>query len=39
MALGLHDKDGTAIPGVRLPIRYSRSSVGTDLPSPRLSKV
>ena len=39
MALGLHDKDGTAIPGVRLPIRYSRSSVGTDLPSPRLPKV
>jgi len=39
MALGLNDKDGTAIPGVRLPIRYSRSSVGTDLPSPRLSKV
>ena len=38
LALQMVAEDGTRVPGVGLPIRYSRSVVGTDRPSPRLSK-
>lgn len=36
MQLSMKDEEGTAIPGVRLPIRFSRSELAEASPSPRL---
>ena len=38
LALQMLGQDGTRVPGVGLPIRYSRSRVGQTGPSPRLPK-
>jgi crotonobetainyl-CoA:carnitine CoA-transferase CaiB-like acyl-CoA transferase len=35
MQLALHADDGTAIPGLRTPIRFAGLDLATDLPSPR----
>lgn len=37
MRLSLTDGDGTAIPGVRLPIRFSRTALAEPRPAPRLN--
>jgi crotonobetainyl-CoA:carnitine CoA-transferase CaiB-like acyl-CoA transferase len=36
MQLAMADETGTAIPGVRLPIRFSRSTLAAPSPAPRL---
>src|SRR5690606_13563575 len=38
MALSMTRDDGTAVPGVRLPIRFSRSPLAPASASPRLGK-
>jgi len=38
MCLKMKDEDGMEIPGVRLPILFSRSTLGTPRPSPRLPR-
>lgn len=35
MQLSMRDEDGCAVPGVRLPIRFSRSQVATSSPAPK----
>jgi crotonobetainyl-CoA:carnitine CoA-transferase CaiB-like acyl-CoA transferase len=36
LRLDMHDKDGQPVPGVRLPVRFSRSTLADPQPSPQL---